>query len=78
MLDALLVKLDISYCFEKITSNVTVQDRQTGALLLLLEIEPFEECTVSYDYSTRWPKWTEYPADANYGRFLPGLMLTYR
>jgi len=53
------------------------EERKTGALLLLVEIEPFGECIITYDYSTRWPKWTEYPADANYGRFMPGLMLTY-
>ena len=54
--------------------------RKTGSLFLHLTLEPSWKksvCYVTYDYETRWPKWTEYPADANFGRFLSSLMIIY-
>lgn len=52
-------------------------DRITGQIAFGLRIKAGSACTVEYDFKTAWPKWNEYPADANHGRYLPSVILFF-
>jgi len=53
------------------------QMRKTASLSMMVYIPAGAECWIDYDYTTAWPKWTEYPPDANHGRYLPAVMVFY-
>lgn len=72
-------KMRLRNC-EKVNAMYVPADdhlRKTASLMLVLTIPAGTSCWVEYDYTTAWPKWTEYPPDANHGRYLPSLMALY-
>ena len=72
-------KMKIKNCELKQKLYTPAQDneRKTASLLMNLKLAPDSECIVEFEYSTAWPKWTEYPPDANHGRYLPSVMAFY-
>ncbi|CAG5099025.1 Oidioi.mRNA.OKI2018_I69.XSR.g16183.t1.cds [Oikopleura dioica] len=53
-------------------------ERVTGLIVFGFKIKPKSACIVEYDFKTAWPKWNEYPADANHGRYLPSVILFFQ
>lgn len=71
--------IQFSNCYPVNKLYTPAQDkiRKAGSLLIHLKLEPLSTCFISYDYETRWPKWTEYPADSNAGRYLPSQLIFF-
>jgi len=65
------------YPINKLYTPAQDKIRKTGSLLIHLKLEPLSTCFINYNYETRWPKWTEYPADSNAGRYLPSQLIFF-